>query len=155
MVKPIGPEVADSGATYYAYFYKESAASKKPYLRRIGQGSSYSIGVRYTNPANLVANAIEPTMPDNDWFWFLFKIRTFDGGNVIQSGEKINIETPDNNPLTENSWSTVKYNNGTLIADQQKEILNFWIFKTETCFPANGGFSVVAGEIGPNDCILL
>ena len=155
MVKPIGPEVADSGATYYAYFHKESATSEKPFLRRIRQGNMYSIEVRDTDPASLVANAIEPTMPDNDWFWFLFKIRTFDGGNAIQSGEKINIETPDNNHLNENGWSTVKYNNGTLIADQQKEILNFWIFKTETCFPENGGFAVVAGEIGPNDCILL
>ena len=111
--------------------------------------------MRDTDPASLVANAIEPTIPDNDWFWFLFKITTFDGGNAIQSGEKINIETPDNNPLNENGWSTVKYSSRTLIADQKKEILNFWIFKTETCFPKNGGFSVVAGEIGPNDCILL
>lgn len=160
VIKPIGPEVADSGATYYAYLYKESATSTKPYLRRIGPGSgqlssSYSIGVRDTDPADLVANTIGPTMLDNDWFWFLFKIRTFDGGNAIQSGEKINIETPDNNPLNQNGWSTVKYNSRTLIADQQKEILNFWIFKTETCFPENGGFSIVAGEIGPNDCILL
>ena len=113
VVKPIGPELADSGATYYAYLYKESGNSTKPYLRRIVPGSgqlasSYSIGVRDTDPDGLVANTIGPTMLDNDWFWFLFKIRTFDGGNAIQSGEKINIETPD-----ENGWSTVKYSSRT------------------------------------------
>lgn len=90
----IGPEVADSGATYYAYFHKDSSTNVKPFLRRVPPqnghvSSSYIIDVRNTNPTTLVANDISSNMPENDWFWFLFKIRTFNGGVAIL---KVEIE---------------------------------------------------------------
>ena len=156
----LGPEVTDNGATYYAYLTKESSTSSKPFLRRVrpqnGEVSnSYIINVIETNSNNLVANPISNNMPDNDWFWFLFKISTFNGGVAIQSGERINIQTPYSNPNNEEGWSYVKLSCKTLQADQHDEELNFWIFKTESCDPKNGGFSVVSGEIQPNDCILL
>ena len=156
----IGPEVADSGATYYAYLHKQSSASSKPFLRRLRPqnghaSSSYIIDVKDTNPGSLVANPISTTMPDNDWFWFLFKISTFNGGVSIQSGERINIQTPDGNPKNDKGWSYVKSNCDSLQADQHREQLNFWIFKTKSCDPEDGGYSVVSGEIKPNDCILL
>ena len=94
-------------------------------------------------------------MPDDDWFWFLFKISTFNGGVAIQSGERISIQTPYSNPDNEEGWSYVKLSCKTLQADQHAEELNFWIFKTESCDPKTGGYSVVSGEIEPNDCILL
>ncbi|KAL9983773.1 hypothetical protein ACROYT_G005997 [Oculina patagonica] len=156
----VGPEIADNGATYYAYLYKESSASSKPFLRRLRPqnghvSTSYTIDVENTNPSNLVANAISSDMPDNDWFWFLFKISTLNGGIAIQSGERINIQTPDSNPKNDKGWSFVKSNCDSLQADQHHEQLNFWIFKTKSCDPGKGGYSAVSGEIGPNDCILL
>ena len=156
----LGPEVTNNGATYYAYLTKESSTSSKPFLRRLrpqsGQESnSYIINVREANPNNLVASPISSNMPDNDWFWFLFKITTFNGGVAIQSGERITIQTPYSNPDNEQGWSYVKLSCKTLQADQHAEELNFWIFKTESCDPKNGGYSVVSGEIKPNDCILL
>ena len=152
----IGPEVADSGATYYAYLHKQSTASSKPFLRRLrpqnGQVStSYIIDVKNTNPSSLVANSISANMPNNDWFWFLFKISTLNGGVAIQSGERISIQTPKN----DKGWSYVKSNCDSLQADQHRELFNFWIFKTKSCDPEKGGYSVVSGEISPNDCILL
>ena len=161
-VQPVGPEVADSGATYYAYLHKENDATSKPFLRRIRPengraSSSYIIDVVDANPETLVANAISDNMLDNDWFWFLFKISTFNGGIAIQSGERINIQTPDNNPQNDRGWSVVNGNCESLQAYKEGELLlNFWIFKTESCDPDSAsGYSVVSGEIGPNDCILL
>ena len=156
----LGPEVTNNGASYYAYLTKESSTSSKPFLRRLrpqsGQVSnSYIINVRDANPNNLVANPISSNMLDNDWFWFLFKISTFNGGVAIQSGERISIQTPYSSPDNEEGWSYVKLTCKTLQADQYAEELNFWIFKTESCDPKNGGYSVVSGEIKPNDCILL
>ncbi|KAL9981032.1 hypothetical protein ACROYT_G009686, partial [Oculina patagonica] len=55
----------------------------------------------------------------------------------------------------EEGWSYVKLSCQTLQANQRAEQLNFWIFKTRSCDPRNSGFSVVSGEIGPNDCILI
>ena len=158
--RPVGPEVANNGATYYAYLKKENGASSKPFLRRLrpenGQVSnSYIIDVREVNPRDLVANSISGNMPDNDWFWFLFKISTINSGIAIQSGERVNIQTPNINPQNEQGWSYVKLSCQTLQADQREEQLNFWIFKTKSCDPKSGGYSVVSGEIGPNDCILL
>ena len=160
VAQPIGPEVKDSGATYYAYLYKETSTSTKPFLRRMRPQnghptSSYTIAVIDTDPDSLVAKSISSDMLDNDWFWFLFKIGTLVGGNAIQSGERINIQTPDSNPRNDESWSYVKYEGERLQADQREELLNFWIFKTQSCNPENGGYSVVAGEIGPDNCILL
>lgn len=161
-VEHVGPEVADSGATYYAYLQKENGATSKPFLRRIrpengAVSSSYIIDIIDTNTDTLVANAISDNMLDNDWFWFLFKISTFNGGIAIQSGDRINIQTPDNNPRNDRGWSLVKGNCESLQADQEGELLlNFWIFKTESCdMNSASGYSVVYGEIGPNDCILL
>ncbi|XP_078358813.1 uncharacterized protein LOC144643433 [Oculina patagonica] len=157
----VGPEVVNNGATYYAYLKKETDASLKPFLRRLrpengAVSSSYIIEERDTNPTSLVAtNPISSNMPDNDWFWFLFRISTINSGVAIQSGERINIQTPDNNPENENGWSYVKLSCKTLQADQRAEQLNFWIFKTKSCDPKNGGYSVVPGEIGPDACILL
>lgn len=158
--KSVGTEEANRGATFYVYLYKEVSASSKPFLRRIRPQndhvtSSYIIDVIATDPDTLVANTISSNMLDNDWFWFLFKISTLRGGIAIQSGDRISIQTPDNNPQNEKGWSFVKSNCDTLHADQQYELLNFWIFKTESCDPENGGYSVVSGETGPNDCILL
>ena len=158
--KSLGPEVTNNGATYYAYLTKESTTSSKPFLRRLrpqsGQVSkSYVIDVEEANPNNLVANPISSNMPNNDWFWFLFKISTFNGGVAIQSGERISIQTPYKNPDNEEGWNYVKLSCKTLQADQHAEELNFWIFKTESCDPKNGGYSVVSGEIQPDDCILL
>ncbi|XP_078357320.1 uncharacterized protein LOC144642213 [Oculina patagonica] len=159
--EPVGPEVVNNGAAYYVYLKKETGASSKPFLRRLrpqnGQVSnSYVVDVRDTNPTSLMAtNPITGNMPDNDWFWFLFKISTINSGVAIQSGERINIQTPDNNPQNEEGWSYVKISCKTLQADQRAEQLNFWIFKTKSCDPKSGGYSVVSGEIGPDDCILL
>ncbi|XP_078363428.1 uncharacterized protein LOC144647504 [Oculina patagonica] len=159
--QPVGPVLVNNGATYYAYLRKDTDASAKPYLRRLrpqsGQPSnSYVIDVRDVNPSSLVAtNPISSNMPDNDWFWFLFRITTLNSGVAIQSGERINIQTPDNNPQNEEGWSYVKLSCQTLQANQRAEQLNFWIFKTRSCDPRNSGFSVVSGEIGPNDCILI
>lgn len=158
--QPVGPDVTNNGITYYAYLKKESSASSNPFLRRIrpqsGQVSNtYNIDVREATPDNLVANPISSIMPDNDWFWFLFKISTFNGGTAIQSGERITIQTPYSSPENEEGWSYVKLIASNLQADQNVEELNFWIFKTESCDPTNGGYSVVSGEIEPNDCILL
>ena len=159
-VETIGPEVADNGATFYAYLRKDSTSSLKPFLRRVRPkngvaSTSYAIEVKNINPASLVANKINSNMPDNDWFWYLFKISTFDGGIAILSGERISIQTPDNNPQNKEGWSYVKSNCETLQADRHRELLNFWVFKTKSCDPENGGYSVVSGEIGPKDCILL
>ncbi|XP_078353573.1 uncharacterized protein LOC144638230 [Oculina patagonica] len=157
----VGPEVVNNGATYYAYLKKETDSSLKPFLRRRrpengAVSSSFIIEERDTNPRSLVAtNPIRSNMPDDDWFWFLFKISTMNSGVAIQSGERINIQTPDNNPQNENGWSYVKFSCKTLQADQRAEQLNFWIFKTKSCDPKNGGYSVVSGEIGPDACILL
>ncbi len=158
--KTIGPEVSDSGATYYAYLYKQSSASSKPFLRRLRPRNGhvttgYIIDIKNTNPDSLVANSISTNMPDNDWFWFLFKISTLNGGVAIQSGERISIQTPDSNPKNDERWSYVKSNCDSLQADQHRELLNFWIFKTKSCDPEKDGYSVVSGEINPNDCILL
>ena len=105
-VQALGPDVTNNGATYYAYLKKESSAPSQPFLRRLrplnGQVSkSYIINVREANPNNLVANPISSNMPDNDWFWFLFKISTFNGGVAIQSGERITIPTPYSHPDNE------------------------------------------------------
>ena len=156
--RPVGPEVVNNGATYYAYLKKESDSPTKPFLRRLRpengqQSNSYIIDVIDVDPRSLVAtDPIGSNMPDNDWFWFLFKISTSNSEIAIQSGERINIQTPDNNPQ---GWSYVKLSCQTLQANQRAEQLNFWIFKTRSCDPKNGGYSVVSGEIGPNDCILL
>lgn len=159
-VQSLGPDVTNNGATYYAYFKKESSTPSQPFLRRLrppsGQASnSYIIDVREANPNNLAANPISSSMPDNDWFWFLFKISTFNGGVAVQSGERISIQTPYRSPDNKDGWSYVKLSCKTLQANQHAEQLNFWIFKTESCDPKNGGYSVVSGEIQPNDCILL
>ena len=159
--QPVGSDVTNNGVTYYAYLKKDSSSSAKPFLRRIRPRSgevsnTYTIDVRETNPESLVANLINSTMSDNDWIWFLFKISTLNSGTAIQSGERISIQAPYSSPENEEGWSYVKLNaNDNLQADQNVEELNFWIFKTESCDPTNGGYSVVSGEIEPNDCILL
>ena len=162
LVQPVGPDMADSGATYYTYLYKKNKASSKKFLRRVrpqnGQfSSSYNITVVDIDPTTLKANAISGNMPNDDWFWYLFKISTLNGRVAIQSGDEIDIQTPDNNPQNIKGWSIVNGNCESLQADQLGgSLVNFWIFKTESCdSDGNGAFSVVSGEIGPNDCILL
>ena len=163
---PVGPYVAQSGVTYYSYLYKPpgvagSTSSEQRFLRRArpqnGQhSSSYTLHEDLVDPSTLTANAIHSdVMPENDWFWFLFRIRTMAGGNAIQSGQRIVIQTPDNNPRNDIKWSFVRCNGQNLVADEDSEMWNFFIFKTKTCDPQNGGFSLQRGEIGPNDCVVL
>ncbi|XP_078357295.1 uncharacterized protein LOC144642185 [Oculina patagonica] len=162
VAQPVGPEIADSGVPYYAYLYKQNKDSSRKFLRRIrpknGQvSSSYIINAVDTDLNSLEANAISDNMPNNDWFWYLFKITALNGRIAIQSGDEINIQTPDNNPKNSKGWSFVNGNCESLQCDQLVgPLVNFWIFKTESCDPdGDGAFSVVSGEIGPNDCILL
>ena len=158
----VGPNIVDSGATYYAYLYKDTEAASKPFLRRIrpqnGEvSSSYIIKEVDTDPNTLEANAISDNMPNNDWFWYLFKIRTLNGEIAIRSGAEINIQTPDNNPHNTKGWSVMNGCCESLQADQLGgPLATFWIFKTESCDPkSDSAFSVLSGEIGPNDCILI
>ncbi len=147
----VGPEVVNNGATYYSFLKKETDEVENPFLRRFSPQNGHVSNSYIVD----VSNPISGDMPDNDWFWYLFKISTINGGIAIQSGERINIQTPYNNPENEEGWSYVKYSCQTLQTDERAEQLNFWIFKTKSCKPKNGGYSVVSGEIHPNDCILL
>lgn len=160
----IGPNIIHAGISYYAYLYKPSGFggstdSEQVFLRRLPP-QSRSISPRYrvrgqkVDPTTLTAqSSIGPDMPENDWFWFLFRISTLGGGNVIQSGQRVLIETPDNQPNNKFKWNVVSCNGKNLQAVRKRHLWKFWIFKTETCDPEN--IKVLHGDIGPNDCILL
>ena len=160
----IGPNIIHAGISYYSYLYKPagyggSNPTKQMFLRRLrpqagGHATSYSIQESRVDPKKLTAQStITSDMPENDSFWFLFKISSLACGNVIESGQRILIETPDSNPKNKRKWHTVSSDGKTLIADNNIHFWRFWIFKTKTCDPQN--IKVLRGTIEPDDCILI
>ena len=162
----VGPESNNWGANYYVYLgdvnaedslpvdtlhsKKSSGSAQLSYLRRkhatITHPMTYEIEEAQINPSiKRPAGAINEHTASNDWSWFLFRISSPNGGSVLQSGQRVLVQAPDNDISNRHGWVQLKVEDGKLKADTTNKIWNFVIFKVDVLSPNN--FKAVPGEI--------
>ena len=160
----VGPMSNNWGADYYVYLgdvdtedsvptdiaKKTSGSGMLSYLRRkhvtISHPMTYEIEEVEINPnTNRPAGAINANTASNDWSWFLFRISSPNGGTILQSGQRVLLQAPDNDVANNHGWVQLKVENGELKADNTNLVWNFLIFKVN--ISSDDTFEVVPGEI--------
>ena len=170
----VGPKSNNWGADYYVYLgdinaedslpvdtlhsKKSSGSAQLSYLRRkhatITHQMTYEIEEAQVNPSiSRPAGAINAHTASNDWSWFLFRILSPNGGSVLQSGQRVLVQAPDNDNSNKRGWVQLTVENGRLKADTTDKIWNFVIFKVDVVSP--NSFKVVPGEIFIDSAVVL
>ena len=157
ILPPIGPNSNDWGADYYVYLGNlNTGTGIGSYLRRkhttISHPMTYEIEeVQINLSDDRPAESIDANTSSDDWSWFLFRISSPTGGAVLQSGQRVLVQTPDNE--NKGGWAQLKVENGTLKADNTLSDWNFIIFKVNVL--SSDEFKVIPGEIFTGSYVAL
>ena len=151
----VGPVANNWGANYYVYLADTNAPDSSTYIKFLRRNYVSVTGMQhitYSFSEEIVdINRSMPSAPinsrttPNDWSWFMFKISSPNGGTVLQSGQRVLIQTPDNSITNKYGWSHLKVVNKEFTAETDKANWNFVIFKVELL--QDGNFRVINGEI--------